>query len=106
MVWRKARQLADEVRLAVELWPLRDRRTAADQVIRCADSVPANIAEAMGRDTRPQQCHFLVVARGSAYELENWLDSCESRGLERPQNGPERAREISRMLNGLIRRRR
>jgi four helix bundle protein len=105
-VWQDARQLSDEVRLCVELWPRRDQRTMGDQAIRAADSIATNIAEAMGRQTQPLQLHALLIARGSALELETWLDACTTRGLEQPQNGATRIRQIARMINGLIRRRR
>ena len=104
-MYQRSIALADEVRYCLDQWPILDRRTAGEQTLRAADSVHANLAEAMGRYGDRDQRHFLHIARGSALELAGWLDTAERRGLDRPQNGPDRAREIARMLNGLIRRR-
>ena len=103
VVYQRSRVLADEVRAYTQRWPQLDRMAAGLQVLRAADSVGTNIAEAMGRYTRPDQRHLLRVARGSALELAHHLDVASARMLQVPQNGPERARELARMLNGLIR---
>ena len=73
------------------------------QLLRSADSVAANIAEAVGRWHPNDRRRLLIVARGSLYETEHWLVRAEARGLL----GPGAARpidEIARTLNGLIRR--
>ena len=68
------------VDLAVRLVAVSDRLIAArrfalaDQLARAACSVPNNIAEGQGRYTSPDRCHFLVVARGSLYEVDTQLE--------------------------------
>jgi four helix bundle protein len=73
-----------------------------DQLIRAADSVPANIAEATGRWTAADKRRFLLIARGSLHETENWLERASNRGLLSPDL-LDRIPEIARTLNGLIR---
>ncbi len=73
------------------------------QLIRAADSVGANMAEAFGRERDPDRRRLLFVARGSAWELEHWLYRAAARGLPVPGEAMQRAREIGRMPNGLIR---
>jgi four helix bundle protein len=97
-------ELAHEVHSAVEHWPLLDRRTVGPQLIRAATSVGANIAEASGRWHERDRRQLLFIARGSLYEAEHWIAYCEQRGLL-PHGTADRIDEISRMLNGLIRKR-
>jgi four helix bundle protein len=101
-VYRRAVALADEFRAAVKTWDSLDAWTSGVQSIRAADSIGANIAEATGRITNPDRLRFLFIARGSVNELEHWLARAQARALPRPMDGAQRAREIGRMLNGLI----
>jgi four helix bundle protein len=50
-------------------------------LVRAADSIGANIAEANGRAKGPDQSRLLVIARGSIYETQHWLERARSRGL-------------------------
>jgi four helix bundle protein len=102
-VYRRSATLADELREAVRTWESVEQWTVGVQAIRAADSVAANIAEAMGRWSHADQSRILFMARGSANELENWFGRAAARGLSCPVDGQARAREIGRMLNGLLR---
>lgn len=44
-----------------------------NQIERCAVSVTSNLAEGFGRHSSKDKSHFYVMARGSAYELQNQL---------------------------------
>jgi four helix bundle protein len=73
-VWQASVDLAV---LCVELGDrlIAARRFAlADQLVRASCSVPNNIAEGQGRYTSPDRCHYLVVARGSLYEVDTQLE--------------------------------
>jgi four helix bundle protein len=100
-VYRRAVELADDLRLAVAGWDSLDAWSAGIQLLRAADSVGANIAEAYGRHGYRDQRRFLYVARGSAYETEHWVDRAVIRGLLSSEVQP-RIGEVIRTLNGLI----
>jgi four helix bundle protein len=72
-------------------------------MVRAADSVGANIAEGSGRYGPADQRRLLFIARGSACELEHWIERAHARTLVVPDEAMEEAMQISRMLNGLIR---
>jgi four helix bundle protein len=101
VAYRRSATLADELRAVVGQWPSLDLWTVGIQLVRAADSVGANIAEAYGRRTDADRTRLLFIARGSTCELEHWLMRAEARGLPCPSAATERAREVGRMLNGL-----
>jgi four helix bundle protein len=74
-------------------------------LIRAADSVGANIAEANGRWHEADRRRLLWVARGSLHETEHWILCAEERGLLE-RGTAERIEDIARPLNGLIKKRR
>ena len=102
-VYRLAAALADEIYVAVERWPNVAKISFGSQVVRSADSIAANIAEASGRHSPADRRRLLLIARGSLYETEHWIERAESRGLL-PHATTERVDEIARLLNGLIKR--
>ena len=102
-MYRRAGGLADQLRDLVLSWPPFDRWTVGVQLVRAADSVGANLAEGSGRYAPLDQRRMFVMARGSATELEHWLDRASARGLRVPTAAPREAEEISKMLNALIR---
>jgi four helix bundle protein len=101
VAYRKSVALADEMHELIARWPAFDRWSSGIQLMRAADSVGANIAEATGRWHRPDQKRFLLIARGSLYETEHWIARAEVRGLLDP-GSTERLGEAARALNGLI----
>jgi four helix bundle protein len=101
-VYRRSIRLADGLHGSVVQWPSLDLWTVGVQMVRAADSVGANIAEAEGRSTDADQRRFLIVARASALELQHWLDRAVMRRLGLPDGAQLEARRLGRMLNGLI----
>jgi four helix bundle protein len=101
VAYRRSVSLADEVRRCVEGWQSFDLWTVGVQLVRAADSVGANIAEAYGRWNYPDRRRVLFIARGSTCELEHWLMRAEARDLSCPTEALARARENGRLLNGL-----
>jgi four helix bundle protein len=79
--YRLAVSLAAEVYGEVSKWPVLDRRTCGEQLIRSVDSVGANIAESTGRWHPGEKRQLFIYARGSLYETEHWLATARSRGL-------------------------
>jgi four helix bundle protein len=102
-VYRLAVDLADETYESVVRWPATPKRAFGFQLIRSADSIAANIAEATGRWQVADRRRLLVIARGSLHETEHWMNRAEKRG-RLPHGSPERLEEIARLLNGLIKR--
>ncbi|MFL5885385.1 MAG: four helix bundle protein [Thermoleophilaceae bacterium] len=100
--FRLADELADDLHAAVRRWPLLDQRSIGLQLVRAADSVGANIAEAYGRWHPRDQRQRLYIARGSAYETQYWVSRATKQGLI-DSSMRDRAQELGRLVNGLIR---
>ena len=76
-----------------------------EQLEAAVTSIPMNIAEGKGRESKKEFMHFLYIARGSLYEtltlleifkMRGWLNTTQFEDLEVKSN------EIAKMLKGLI----
>ncbi len=72
--WKVSMQLVKEVYLLTQKFPKEELYALASQMKRAAVSVPANIAEGVGRQYKKDTLQFLHIARGSLYELETLLN--------------------------------
>ena len=96
--------LARDPHVAVARWENFERWSLGIQLMRAADSVGANIAEATGRRHVADQRRVLYFARGSLYETEHWVAVAKDRGLL-ADDADARIPELARTLTGLIKKR-
>ena len=73
-VWKVSMQLVKEVYVLTKKFPKDELYGLTSQTKRAAVSVPANIAEGLGRQYKKDTIQFLHVSRGSVYELETHLN--------------------------------
>jgi|CXWL01.1.fsa_nt_gi four helix bundle protein len=72
-VWKLSMRLADSIYNITENFPTEQKYSLAQQMQRCAISVPSNIAEGSARSSKKEFIQFLYIARGSLAELETQL---------------------------------
>jgi len=72
-VWEKAHALALKVYESTESFPGEEVYGLTSQIRRACVSIPTNIAEGCGRGSDRDLARFLVIAMGSASELEYLL---------------------------------
>jgi four helix bundle protein len=72
-VWHLAVDFAVEIYKATETFPSEEKFGLTSQVRRSAVSVPSNIAEGAGRNTKGEFKNFLGIANGSACEMDTQL---------------------------------
>jgi four helix bundle protein len=104
-LWKKVRELKNEVSKEARKWPAEEKFKLIDQVIRSSRSINALLAEGHGRFTFADQLHFCIQARGSLSETINHLIDALDEGYiteERLNYFKEKGKEIERMLNGYI----
>jgi four helix bundle protein len=102
-VYVLAAEIADALYREVASWPSFEKWTLGSQLVRAADSIAANIAEAAGRWHAADKRRLLVIARGSLYETQHWLARAEARGLDTGRQD-RHLEDVARMLSGMIRR--
>jgi len=73
IVWQKSMQLAKLVYELTNRFLSHELYGLCSQMRRCSVSVPSNIAEGSGRQSKKEFQQFLSVALGSATELETQL---------------------------------
>lgn len=72
-IWSKSMDLAVQVYELSAKFPSDERFGLTSQTRRCAVSLPSNISEGAGRNTKGEFKQFLGIANGSAYELQTQI---------------------------------
>ena len=70
-MWQRSHQLTVEIyRITQKQFPREELFGQTNQIRRAAASIPTNIAEGCGRNSRAELAQFLNIAAGSASEVE------------------------------------
>jgi len=72
-IWNKAIDLTVDVYKATSNFPADEKFGLTSQLRRAAVSIPSNIAEGAGRNSKKEFGNFLGIANGSSYELQTQL---------------------------------
>lgn len=105
-VWREAMDLAEASYRLTSTFPREEMFGLTGQIRRASTSIPSNIAEGCGRDSRGSYAQFLKVAQGSLKELETHLLLAVRVGLASEQSAAPLLTScdaLGRMLRSLIR---
>jgi four helix bundle protein len=104
--WKLSFQIVKEIYLITALFPSSEKYGITSQVRRAAVSIPANIAEGAGRQSKKEFIYFLNIARGSLSELDTLMLLSHSIGYLDEKLFQElsfKLERISKLLTGLIR---
>ncbi len=104
-VWHKAHQLAVQIYKATESFPAAEIYGLTSQLRRAGVSIPTNLAEGCGRATDADLVRFIVIAMGSASEVEYLILLARELGLITKETGvtlETQIIEIKKMLASLI----
>ncbi len=105
-VWKLGIEIAKQCYIHIQKFPKDELFGMTSQIRRASASVPANIAEGYGRDSKGEYIQFLRIAQGSLKELETHLILSREVGLtaaamtEKPLADCD---QPGRMLRSLIR---
>ena len=106
LVWQQGMDLAEAGYRLSKSFPREEMFGMTSQIPRAAVSVPANIAEGYGRESRKEYMRFLRIAQGSLKELETHLLLAVRVGLSQEESiRPmlQQAESIGKMLRSLRR---
>jgi len=105
VVWQKSIELTELIYRITSKFPKSELYGIMSQMRRASVSIPSQIAEGYGRQSKKQYRHFLSIAFGSAMELETQLILAKKLKLAKASelNKPEETlEEVLKMLNKLI----
>jgi len=107
-VFKKAYALALELHRVSRKFPKSEQYELAQQLRKSTKSIPANIAEGMGKqESKADVRRFMRIAVGSCDESRVWLEFAKDLGYisaAEHDKYDRRYREIGRMLQGIIKR--
>jgi four helix bundle protein len=104
-VWKLSMALCEDVYALLRQFPTEERYALCDQLRRAVVSIPSNIAEGNGRDSKAEYIRFLSIARGSAFEVQTQLELASRFGyIQLSSTMIDTIDRISKMLYSLMKR--
>lgn len=106
LIWQKSMKLVTQIYVETKSLPKEEVYGLTSQIRRSSISIPSNIAEGYGRNSKNDYIRFLQIASGSLYELQTQLEICLNLNYLSKKSFEEifeQSREIERMLCSLIR---
>ena len=105
IVWQKSIELAKTIYDNCRSCPEDEKFGLVIQIKRAAVSIPSNIAEGYARNTTKDYLRFLIIALGSAYEVQTQILLSRELGFEKIEKQFDKAmlllEEIIKMLSSL-----
>lgn len=103
-LWKESIRLVAKIYKITNDYPAKETFGITDQIRRASVSIPSNIAEGAGRNSKKEFIRFLYIALGSLSELETQLIIAELIGYSILDNELKtEIKRINMMIHGLIR---
>ncbi len=105
VVWEKSMQFVTDIYSITKKFPGDELYSLTNQIRRSAVSIPSNIAEGFGRNTKKEFKRFLNISMASVFEIQTQIRISLNLGYIDSSVFDkifESSREIERMLSSLI----
>jgi four helix bundle protein len=106
IAWKKAFELSLVIYQVTAKFPIDEKFGIASQLRKAGVSIPSNIAEGQGRNSKAEFLHHLYFAQGSLKEVETQLlisDALGYIGSDQATKLAAMAAEVGRLIHGLSR---
>jgi len=100
-IWQKAMKISEEIYKLTEVLPRKEDYGFTSQIRRSALSIPANIAEAFGRNHTLDKINFYYMSRGSLTETQSHLEYGRRVGYINNTNAENLDRDLAELYNGI-----
>ena len=105
IIWQDSIKLVKDIYDLVRYFPKDEIFGLTSQIKRSAVSIPSNIAEGKGRQTKKEFVNFLHISLGSLYELKTQLIIAKELKIIEDFNDIEKdINRLEKMINSLIKR--
>jgi len=101
-IWSLGIQLVKSAYEVTRTWPKQETYGLTAQVQRAAVSVPANIAEGVGRRSHADTARLVQIALGSLYEVDTLLEVAVELGYAVPPDRHASLAELIRKTSAFI----
>ncbi len=100
-IWKNAMDISEKVFKLTEILPKKEDYGLTSQIRRSALSIPANVAEAYGRNHTLDKINFYYFARGSVTETQNHLEYGKRVGYFNKEIVEKLDRQLFKIYNDL-----
>jgi len=104
--WQLGMEIVERLYALTGNFPSEEKYGLTSQIRRCGVSIPSNIAEGAGRNTKKEFVNFLHIAQGSLSELDTQLELAKRLGFIKEDEWrrfDSMLTEEDKILTGLIR---
>ena len=104
-IYKRSYKIALKIHELTKRFPETERYDLTSQIRRCSKSIPTNIAEGYGRQSKEEFKRFLKISLGSCNELQVHLDFSKDLGYitkEEYKSLSQENEEVGRMINVTI----
>ena len=105
LIWQKAMEMVLAIYNETRCFPNDEKYGLVTQMRRSAVSIPSNMAEGYGRNSKGDFKRFLQISMGALFEVQTQLEIAMQLGYlgdKKYKNLYEGSREIERMLSSFI----
>lgn len=106
LIWQKSMEYVTQIYNETKNFPDEEKFGLISQLRRSAVSIPSNISEGYGRNSKNDFNRFLNISMGSLFEVQTQIEIAKNLGFINEQKFDkmfEQSREIERMMSSFIR---